>query len=96
MENNQTNDSKSQLKKQIKFIRMTNIVIFIMMGVIIYESYKKIPHFYSYLLLGIVFIMMAFNQFIYYKRLNKKKNIIFLVLYLLLGIMVISYRLMNK
>ena len=96
MENNQKNDSRDQLKKQIKFIRLTNIIIFITLGVIVYELYNKLPHFYSFLLLGVVFIMMGFNQFIHYKRLNKKKNIILFVLYLLLGIMLIVYRLISK
>ncbi|MFM1515505.1 hypothetical protein ABGF49_05985 [Helcococcus ovis] len=84
---------KIATKGQLKLIIFTDLLIFIAIGVIIYESYKKINHFTSYLLLGSVFILMGVNQYIYYKNNGGIRYVILTSLYSLIGLAMILFRL---
>lgn len=88
------NKDKIATKGQLKFLIASNIFNFLTIAVIVYEIYKKIPHFLSYIMIGMVFILMGVNQLIYYKNNNKaKKYMLMASLYGLIGLAVIIYRL---
>lgn len=87
---------KIATKGQLKLIIFTDILIFIAIGVIMYETYKKVNHYTSYLLLGTVFILMGINQYIYHKNNGGIKYLILLALYTIIGISMISFRLLTK
>ncbi|MFM1602275.1 hypothetical protein ABGF26_03965 [Helcococcus ovis] len=84
---------KIATKGQLKLIIFTDLLIFIAIGVIIYESYKKINHFTSYILLGSVFVLMGVNQYIYYKNNGGIRYVILTSLYSLIGLAMILFRL---
>ena len=60
-------------KGQLKFIIGTDIFIFLTIGLIIYERSKIGEIKYAFFALGIIFLMMATNQHIYFKN-NPKVN----------------------
>ena len=55
----------------------TNLFIFATIGLIIYELKKLGEIKYSYIMLGLIFALMAVNQAIYYKN-NKTKSYAFM------------------
>ena len=55
----------------------TNLFIFATIGLIIYELNKLGEIKYSYIMLGLIFALMAVNQAIYYKN-NKTKSYAFM------------------
>ena len=90
------NQDKIATKGQLKFLIATNLLIFATIGVIIYEIYKKKDHFASYIMLGIVFICMGINQYIYYKNNGGKRYLIMISIYGLIGIGLIIFRIFMK
>lgn len=90
---NKDNQNKIATKGQLKFIIATDLLIFATIGVIIYEIYKKKTHFASYIMLGLVFICMGINQYIYYKNNGGKKYLFMMSIYGLIGIGLIIFRL---
>lgn len=90
----ENNNDKKQLKNQIKYIMTTNLLIVVTIAITIYEMYNNLKHYYSYITMGLVFIMMSINQYIHYRRSKSMKNIILLVLYAIIGAVIIGYRLL--
>ena len=86
---------KIATKGQLKLIIFTDLLIFLAIGVIIYETYKKVNHFVSYLLLGTVFILMGVNQYIYYKNNGGIGYIAMTAIYSIIGITMIGFRLLT-
>lgn len=83
-------------KGQLKFIIATDIFIFITIGLILYERSKIGEIKYAFFALGLIFLMMATNQHIYYKNNPKVKryNIMRLV-YAVLGILILLLAVFN-
>ncbi|WP_159459208.1 hypothetical protein [Helcococcus massiliensis] len=69
--------NKIVTKGQLKFMIFTNLFIFATIGLIIYELKKIGGIKYSYIMLGLIFALMAVNQVIYYKN-NKAKSYAFM------------------
>lgn len=97
MENNRENKpTKIATKGQFRFLVASNVFIILTIAVIIYELYNKIEHFASYIMLGVFFILMSINQYIYYKN-NKGLNYIIMgVIYTIIGLALIIYTLFIK
>lgn len=70
-------NNKIVTKAQLKFMIFTNLFIFATIGLIIYELKKLGEIKYSYIMLGLIFALMAANQVIYYKN-NKTKTYAFM------------------
>lgn len=83
-------------KGQLKFIIATDIFIFITIGLILYERSKIGEIKYAFFALGLIFLMMATNQHIYYKNNPevKRYNIMRLV-YAVLGILILLLAVFN-
>lgn len=90
------NQDKIATKGQLKFLIGMNLLIFATIGVIVYEIYKKLDHFASYIMLGLVFICMGINQYIYYKNNGGKKYLVMMSIYGLIGIGLIIFRIFMK
>lgn len=87
MKLNKTTVSKGQLK----FIIATDIFIFATIAMIIFEMQREVFKF-SYLMLGIIFLLMSINQYIYYKNNNKgKRFLIMMIIYGALSLIITAY-----
>ena len=78
-------------KGQLKFIIATDIFIFATIAMILFEM-KKDSIRISYLMLGLIFIAMGYNQYIYYKN-NDKNNkfLTMMIIYGFIGLVVLGY-----
>lgn len=78
-------------KGQLKFIIATDIFIFATIAMILFEM-KKDSIRISYLMLGLIFIAMGYNQYIYYKNNDKnKKFLTMMIIYGFIGLVVLGY-----
>lgn len=78
-------------KGQLKFIIATDIFIFATIAMIIFEMRKENIRF-SYLMLGLIFILMGYNQYIYYKNNDKNKRFLAMMsIYGVIGLIVLVF-----
>lgn len=76
-------------KPQLAFIILTDILIFVMIAVILFELKMKKEHIISFFILSFVFKFMGVNQFIYYKNNKDKKYLIFALIYVVIGLIIL-------
>lgn len=78
-------------KNQFKLTIITSVLTFVTLGIIIFENAKKVKHTYSYLMLGIVFMLMGINQMIYYRNNKMARFLFFSFVYFIAGIAIIGF-----
>lgn len=95
MKNNFENKNKMVTKSQLIFIILINLFIFATIGMIVYEN-KSMPSIkYSYIMLGIVFVLMGINQLIYYKNNKTKVNLVQAIIYMIIGLAIFVFGIMK-
>ena len=83
-------------KGQLKFIIATDIFIFMTIGLILYERSKMGEIKYAFFALGLIFLMMAANQHIYFTNNPEVKRYkIMRLIYAVFGIMILLVALFN-
>ncbi len=81
-------------KSHLIFIKMINFVLLITIGSLLYELTKKDSYYYSYFLLGGVFVLKGISQYIYYKNNNTKKDLVLAIILAIIGISMMAFPLM--
>lgn len=78
-------------KNQFRLSVFTSILTFVTIGIILFENHKKWRNFYSFISIGIVFLLSSLNQAIYYKNNRRFRNLFQAVMYFIAGAGVLIY-----
>lgn len=93
MKNNDFNYSNNRIvtKPHLKFIRFINTFTLLTIAILIYELTSKKDYFYSYISLGIVFILKGISQYFYYKNNKTIRDIIIGIIFFIIGVIMTIY-----
>ena len=73
-------------KNQLRMTIVSSIALVLTVVVILLEDVMKKERFFSFIMLGLSFILLGVTQIITYKNTKKIKSIILAILYLIIGI----------
>ncbi|MGF0039976.1 hypothetical protein ACQRBF_04255 [Peptoniphilaceae bacterium SGI.131] len=78
-------------KNQFKLSVLTTILTFVTLAIILFENHKKVANFYSFISIGVVFLLNSLNQAIYYKNNKRFRNLFQALMYFIAGVAVLIY-----